>query len=794
MTTFRNRPIRHKLMLITMLTSCLALLLACSAFVIYEQYVYREKLVQRLDTTAGIIGDNCASSISFEDPASAEKSLQSLSHQKTILAAAVYDSEGYLFAEYRHPEAPVAAFPPRAMRNSYQITGKHAEKFRDIELAGEKIGTVFIRHDMAELRMLQRNYLAIASVILLVVSMISWVISSRLQRVVSEPVASLAEVVAHVTRSRDYSVRAAKQSEDELGQLIDGFNEMISQIQQRDAALELARNELEHRVAERTSALARLVSMLNATLESTAEGILAVEFAGEKVTYNSQFGVMWRIPPAVLDRGDHSEFVAVASSQLTNPESFTLKAGELFRSEGIETSEMIEFLDGRVFERHVKPQQVDGRSVGMVFNFRDVTARIQTEAILRDSENFLNSALDALSAHIAIIDEHGIIVKTNAAWDRFARENNQQGDHCGLGDSYLAACDSCTDEAAGEASLVAAGIRSVMSGLTAEFQLEMPCHSPTEQRWFVVRATRFGGTGPVRVVVAHENITARMLAEAKLEKSLRSLLENSRQAGMAEVATSVLHNVGNVLNSVNVASSLLAERLRKSKLTSLSKVADLLRQHEDDLAAFLTADPKGRQLPGFLFKLAAHVSMERESALMELAQLQDHIEHIKDIVNMQQGYAKVSGVTETLLVSELMEDALKLNSSSLARHDITVIRAYQDIPPVTLEKHKVLQILVNLMRNAKQACEEAGPAEKRLTLRISSSEGRVCFTVSDNGIGIAPENLTRIFAHGFTTKQGGHGFGLHGAALAAGEMGGSLTVRSDGTARGATFALELPIR
>ncbi len=792
--TFRNRPIKHKLMFITMMTSCLALLLACSAFVIYEQFVYREKLSQELNSIAGIIGDSCASSLSFDDPASAEKSLQSLGHQKSIIAAAVYDSQGSLFARYLRPEAPDAFIPPVPRQNEYHINRNHAERFRDIVLAGESIGTVYIRHDMLELHVLQRNYMTIAGVILLVVSAISWVISSRLQRVISEPVASLAGVVDHVTRTKDYSVRAAKQSEDELGQLIDGFNEMIFQIQHRDAALELARNELEHRVEERTSALASSLSILNATLESTADGILAVDFSGKILSYNSQYALMWRIPPDVLDRRNDAEVIALASSQIKDPERFAHRIGELSISEGGESSEVIEFLDGRIFERHIKPQRVDGSNVGLVINFRDVTARHKTEAILRDSENFLSSALDALSAHIAIIDERGIIVKTNAAWDRFARDNSYRGNHYGLGECYLSMCDSPTGDFAEEGSLVAAGIRAVMAGLTNEFQKEYPCPSPTEDRWFVVRATRFGGGGPVRVVVAHENITARMHAEAELEKFLRAQLENSRRAGMAEVATSVLHNVGNVLNSVNVASSMLAERLRKSKLTSLSKVADLVRDHEGDLAAFFTGDPKGRQLPGFLSKLAAHLSVERESALSELAQLQDHIEHIKEIVNMQQGFAKVSGVTEKLLVADLVEDALKLNSSSLARHEIVVVRDYQDIPPVTLEKHKVLQILVNLVRNAKQACEETHHVEKTLTLQISSDDGRVSFVVSDNGVGIAPENLTRIFAHGFTTKPGGHGFGLHGAALAAGEMGGSLTVRSDGSGHGASFTLELPMQ
>ena len=285
----------------------------------------------------------------------------------------------------------------------------------------------------------------------------------------------------------------------------------------------------------------------------------------------------------------------------------------------------------------------------------------------------------------------------------------------------------------------------------------------------------------------------RKRAETELHKAHKELLEASRLAGMAEVATGVLHNVGNVLNSVNVGVSCLAAGLRKSKAGSISRIAALLREHEADLGAFLTSDPKGRQLPGYLEQLSEHLDGEQAAALKELSQVQKHVEHIKDIVAMQQSYAKVSGVTETLHLRDLVEDALLINASALSRHDIQVARDYAEVPLVTIEKHKVLQILVNLVRNAKHACVESGRATKRLTVRVAADEGLVKVAVTDDGIGIPAENLTRIFNHGFTTRKHGHGFGLHSGALAAKEMGGSLTVESAGVGQGATFTLELPL-
>jgi signal transduction histidine kinase len=274
----------------------------------------------------------------------------------------------------------------------------------------------------------------------------------------------------------------------------------------------------------------------------------------------------------------------------------------------------------------------------------------------------------------------------------------------------------------------------------------------------------------------------------------QELMMVSRQAGMAEVATSVLHNVGNVLNSVNVSANLAAEALRESKSADVSLVAAMMQEHAADLGQFMTEDAKGRQLPGYLTELGKHLLKEKRSVLSELESLAGNIQHIKDIVTMQQSYAKFGGVTETVKVTDLIEDAVQMNEGALERHHVRVVREFGTTGDleIAVEKHKVLQILVNLVSNAKYACAESSRRDKRLTLRVTHEMDRVKISVADNGMGIPPENLTRIFTHGFTTRKSGHGFGLHSSALAAQELGGTLLVQSDGRDQGATFTLELP--
>jgi PAS domain S-box-containing protein len=294
-----------------------------------------------------------------------------------------------------------------------------------------------------------------------------------------------------------------------------------------------------------------------------------------------------------------------------------------------------------------------------------------------------------------------------------------------------------------------------------------------------------------------KDITATKRMEQELEKVNRDLRAMSRTAGMAEIANNVLHNVGNVLNSVNVSASLIGDKVRDSKAKSLDRAVQLMNEHTADLGAFFTADAKGRALPGYLNKLVLALAGERESITAELASLTRSIEHIKDIVATQQAYAGATTLLGSAQIKDLLEDALRINAASIQRHQIEIIKDFADVPLLQLDKHLVLQILVNLIGNAKNAMDGVPGRPHHITLKVrivaADDSSRLTISVEDDGEGIAAENLPRLFAHGFTTRRNGHGFGLHSCALAAKEMGGSITAESSGPGRGAVFTLTLPV-
>jgi amino acid transporter/nitrogen-specific signal transduction histidine kinase len=268
----------------------------------------------------------------------------------------------------------------------------------------------------------------------------------------------------------------------------------------------------------------------------------------------------------------------------------------------------------------------------------------------------------------------------------------------------------------------------------------------------------------------------------------------SRKAGMAEVANSVLHNVGNVLNSVNVSASLVAERLKETPVGDFPKVAGLLRLHANDLGAYLTSDPTGRQVPRFLEMLAEHWAAEHIELVDEVKRLQVSIQHIKDIVSRQQSLSGVSGLLEEVHLPKLIDEALAIRDDALQKSKVVVHREFEQMPFAMCDRVKLAQILVNLIANAEESLAQITDSERRLTLRTQINRaGNVEIQVIDNGLGIAPKFRERLFTHGFTTKKNGHGFGLHASALAVLEMGGTLRAEYNDAIRGATFIVELPL-
>jgi signal transduction histidine kinase len=283
--------------------------------------------------------------------------------------------------------------------------------------------------------------------------------------------------------------------------------------------------------------------------------------------------------------------------------------------------------------------------------------------------------------------------------------------------------------------------------------------------------------------------TLRRLADAQMR-----LVSLSRMAGMAEVATGVLHNVGNVLNSVNVSNQVINEALDGSKLTALGDVARMLASRSADLPTFLTDDPKGRMMIPILGKLVERLGAEHASIRTENLAVRERIEHIKVIVGRQQRYAKSDAVNEECSVGQLIDEAAALTAGTFADNGIAISRELGQTPVLRVDRHQILQILINLLSNAKHAVQDANRSDGAVALSSGVDDlGRVYIRVRDNGVGIPEANMSRIFQHGFTTRAEGHGFGLHGAGNAARALGGELTCTSDGPGTGATFTLTLPV-
>ncbi|MBI2514512.1 MAG: PAS domain S-box protein [Opitutae bacterium] len=574
-------------------------------------------------------------------------------------------------------------------------------------------------------------------------------------------------------------------------------------------ALRAANRTLEKRVAERTSALTEASGLLEAMLENSPDFIYFKDRESHFVRFSKAFLQRFKLESADQLRGksDADLFAPEHANVALHDEQEIIRTGlpivgkleKETHPDGHETWALTAKMPWR---------NGAGEIVGTFGISKDVTALKEVEGKLsyeRDQlRALLNSSPDSIyfkdrASRFALISRskaEKMLARVPGLRERLAGPDADPATpvaperFVGLSDA-----DAYLDDHASETQ---AEEREIMrTGQPVIGKTERQVYRDGTVSWSITNKMpwRDKDGHVIGTFGLSKDITALKQAEEKLEQVHRQLLEASRAAGMAEVATGVLHNVGNVLNSVNVSATLVADAARRSKTANVGKLSALLAGHQDDLASFLAHDPRGKMILPYLATLASELTKEQEAMLAELDQLRKNVDHIKDIVAMQQSYAKTSGLTEAMSVPDLIEDAVRMNAGSLARHDVDVIRDYQVRPVVVLDKHKVLQILVNLIRNAKYACDETGRSDKQIKLRLATDEQTVQIAVADNGVGIPAENLTRIFNHGFTTRgTQGHGFGLHSCALAAKEMGGTLLPYSDGPGRGATFVLTLPLK
>ncbi len=282
-------------------------------------------------------------------------------------------------------------------------------------------------------------------------------------------------------------------------------------------------------------------------------------------------------------------------------------------------------------------------------------------------------------------------------------------------------------------------------------------------------------------------------SQEKINRLNKNLNNMARQAGMADIATNILHNMGNILNSLNVSAKIVIKKLDNSMALNLSRLVVSLKNHPDDLVDYLTNDNKGKMIIPYLDELSRSLDEERNSMHKEMWYLIEKMEQINNIVAMQQSNAEYSGVYENINLIDLIEDALKMQFLSTQENSIQIIRDFLEPPLVYADQYKLLQIIANLLSSAKYAVINHHADPKTIKISINCIHDEVAISISDNGIGIDKENLTKIFQYGFTTKEGSYGFGLHNSANAAKEMGGSIIAESDGVGMGATFIVKLPI-
>jgi NO-binding membrane sensor protein with MHYT domain len=302
------------------------------------------------------------------------------------------------------------------------------------------------------------------------------------------------------------------------------------------------------------------------------------------------------------------------------------------------------------------------------------------------------------------------------------------------------------------------------------------------------RVHRDAAGDPQRILGVSWDVSDEVRQAAQRRELELQLRETSRQAGMAEIATGVLHNVGNVLNSLGVSASVLQSKLRSTKSVNVQRIAALLAEHQADLPAFIASE-RGREIPAYLAQLAANLESENTAMQSEVGAISANVGHIRNIVAAQQSYARRGGLTEPVDLAELLDSAIAIHFTEVA--GVVVNRDYSSLEPILVDRHKLLQIFGNLLSNARHALKERPESERRLNLRLRRLDAaRVAITVEDSGIGIHADSLARLFQFGFTTKNDGHGFGLHTCAILAKELSGDLRAFSDGENRGARFELE----
>jgi PAS domain S-box-containing protein len=759
--------IKYKLMTIVIVACTTGLVLAGAAFLGWERNSIRDNMVKVMSTRAAMLSENCKASLTFQDSKDAEKVLQALHVDSSMISGSIYNANNELFATYYRDKNTNPVTPTEFKKASVAFDNDSLVVYAPIVLDNEIIGTISLQSDLSDIHeSLNRGVLIIITVI--IISLLAvFLVSARLQTVISNPILSLANVAKAVSEKKDYSSRAVKQSNDEIGSLIDAFNEMLEQIQERDSELLVAKQELEVKVEERTVELSKaneqmtkeitdrrkaqedltqLLSLHSATLESTADGILVVDLNGKVASYNQKFLQLWQISESLAATKDDEKILNSVLDQLLNPERFTSEVKRLYANPLASSLDVLEFKDGRVYERCSQPQRIDNKVVGRVWSFRDITDRKIAERALKESKQMLQIVMNNIPQFIFWKDRNSVYLGCNA---NFAKTTgfNKPEEIIGKTDNDLGWEKEEID------SHCERDYKVMDSNMPEYHVIEQRKQADGKEAWVDTNKIPLhdANGNVVGILGSYEDITDRKKAEEEKEK-LNHELEEANQE---------------MKNFVYIASHDLREPLRK-------------------VAAF--GDMLQKSLGG---------KLEKDDA----ENLQFMIDGAQRMNKMIEGLLVYSRVStkyqppEMVDLNEIVKQLQQLELSVVLQEKQVTMKVPKPLPTVSADPVQIRQLMQNLIANGIKYQAKGNLPQITVTSKPAVN-GMVRIDITDNGIGIKPEFQQAVFVmfkrlH-TRNEYEGTGIGLAVCKKIVERQGGQIGVESE-YGKGCTFWFTIPV-
>ncbi len=709
-------PIRYKLQVVVMAISCAALLLACTALGIFEIINFQNSLAGELSVLARITADRSAKALSAGDPESANKILATLTAKRSIVSAHILNPDRSVFAEYYREGATES----RLHLNKKVFEKKtrfEADKLfisQPVITRTYQAGIVCIYSDLEDMYDLIRRYLLFVIFIFLLSSLAAFIMVSNLRHIILKPILDLARAVKSFPNNMEYGVRIPKQSEDDLGLLVDAFNEMIEQIRQRDAELTQSKNK-----AEETAMIA----------ERLAEDTMA----------------------ANLDMEDEIIERRRVETRLRESEEKYRNLFD-FAPDGI----IITDLDGKLVSFNDAAMKI------FRYNNRELYSSLTAMDFYYDPGKDRPELLE-IYKKIGQVENYDLIFK-----DR-------------LGRSFPASVSGRLIHYDGKTC-----IQSIIRDITRIKKMEAELRDYTENLEQKVNEK----TRELKSANRELSSTIKTLGETREQLSLKA-----HQAGMAEIAVSVLHNIGNAINSVNVRMYHHQERLDSLEIISLEKIYEMLQSEEIVFLGTL-AERKGMLLKYFSSVIST-LKETREHMTGDCDFIKKGLEHLMEIIFLQQKYAGVKGAETFEDVNEILKDSMDMMMDSIQKRKISLEFDLTPVAKMYINRNKMIQIFINIIKNAYEAIDMAHPENEKKIMVATSVEKEdeteyVQTVITDTGIGVSQKDLTRVFRFNYSTKERGTGFGLHNSGNYINAQNGTIRLYSEGTGKGTQIVIRVP--